>query len=74
MPGNGRRCVLKNLSNGVVICASVDEMNLWVSFGMPGGRMDVESSKILAKFQRLFDWEICEILVLENLFHFIEPV
>jgi hypothetical protein len=54
------------LQKGVVVGAAVDEVDFGKALGSAGGRVDVVTAKVAAKFQSFIDRETCKVLVTEG--------
>lgn len=66
MPSNGVRSLFKEISRSGVICTSVDKVNLRIAFRSPGCRMDVVPTEVTTKSKRVFDGDVCKVLVAER--------
>ena len=66
MPSNGVRSLFKEISRSGVICTSVNKVNLRIAFRSPGCRMDVVPTEVTTKSKRVFDWDVCKVLVAER--------
>lgn len=55
MPGHRAGSGLEVVQVALVVNAAVDEMNLWVTLRRARGRVDVVSSKVSAKLERIGD-------------------
>jgi hypothetical protein len=53
------------LQKGVVVGAAVDEVDFGKALGGTGGRVDMVTAKVAAKFQGFVDGEACKVLVTE---------
>lgn len=66
MPGDGARACLKERLVALVTFGSVDEMDLGVSSGRPGSRMNVVPPKVSAPLQRILDGQLGKVLPTEG--------
>lgn len=48
-----------------IVGTSMYQVDFRVTRGCPAGRMDVKTTKVFAKFQRVLDGEVCKVLILE---------
>lgn len=66
MPGDRARACLKERLVALVTFSSVDEMDLGVSSGRPGRRMNVVPPEVPAPLQRVLDGQLGEVLPTEG--------